>query len=320
VRPARTTRQHPCPTPTDQHRGHEQGEDKLIPKVHRRGQITGLGDLLSYLFGPGLDNERGGRHVNPRVIAAWAYATAGNLADLQPPRSPNGRPAVRRLTELLEQPARICGSLPALPVWHCSIHNHPDDPILTDQHWEHITTEIAAAVGLAPHGDLEAVRWIAVRHGEGHVHLVATLARQDRRAVWLWQDYRRAQARCRELEHHYDLHRVGGRRTRERYPKPAELNKTTRQQRDEVPRHRLRNLVHTAADSASGEHDFLHRLRTSGLLVRPRTNTTDPIQLAGYAVALHDDHNAAGDTIWYSGSALATGLSLPNLRRRWRSP
>jgi len=51
--------------------------------------------------------------------------------------------------------------------------------------------------------------------------------------------------------------------------------------------------------------------------VRPRANTTNPSQLAGYAVALPDDHNAAGDTIWYSGSTLAADLSLPNLRRRW---
>lgn len=148
---------------------------------------------------------------------------------------------------------------------------------------------------------------------------MATLARQDRRAVRLWQDYRRAQACCRRLEQHYGLHRVGG-RPRERHPTPAELNKTSRQQRDEVPRRRLRRRVTAAAGAASNEQDFLHRLRTSGLLVRARVNTTDPNQYAGYAVALPDDHNAAGDTIWYSGSVLAAGLNLPNLRRRWRSP
>jgi len=243
----------------------------VIPKVHDRGPLAGLRGMLHYLFGPGLDNERGGRHDNPRVIAAWAYATAGNLADLQPPPTPNGRLSVRRLTELLEQPVQICWTVPALPVWHCSIHNHPDDPILTDQQWSHIATEIAAAVGLAPRGDLSAVRWIGIRHAEAHIHLVATLARQDRRAVWLWRDYRRAQACCRELEQHYGLHRVDGRRHgAQRHPKPAELNKTTRQQRDEVPRHRLRRLVHAAAGTAANEHDFLDRLRTSGLLVRPR--------------------------------------------------
>jgi hypothetical protein len=103
-------------------------------------------------------------------------------------------------------------------------------------------------------------------------------------------------------------------------PKPAELNKTTRQQRDEVPRHRLHQLVQAAAGTARDEQDFLHRLRAGGLLVRPRSNTTDPSQLAGYAVALPDDRNAAGDTIWCSGSTLAHDLSLPNLRRGWPPP
>jgi hypothetical protein len=120
--------------------------------------------------------------------------------------------------------------------------------------------------------------------------------RQDRRTVWLWKDYRRAQACCRELEEHYGLHRVGGRHASERYPKP-ELNKTIRQRRGEVPRDRLRRLVQAAAGTAGDEQDFLDRLRASGLLVRPRTNTTNPTQLAGYAVALPDDHNATGYTI-----------------------
>jgi hypothetical protein len=226
---------------------------------------------------------------------------------------------VRRLTELLEQPVRICWKLPTLPVWRCSIHNHPDDPILSDRQWEHIATEIVAAVGLAPHGDLDAVRWIGIRHADNHIHLVATLARQDRRAVWLWQDYRRSQACCRQLEQRYGLHRVGGRRDTERYPTPAELNKATRQRRDEVPRDQLQRIARTAAYTANNKRGFLDRLRASGLLVRPRTSTTKPNQLTGYAIALPDD-NAAGDTIWHSGSTLASGLSLPKLRHRWQAP
>jgi hypothetical protein len=292
----------------------------MIPKVHDRSPLRNLGSLLAYLLGPGENNKRGGRYDNPRVVAAWAYATAGNLGDLQPPPTPQSRPAVRRLTELLEQPARICWNLPSRPVWHCSVHNHPNDPILPDHQWEHIATEIAAAVGLAPLGDLEAVRWIGVRHAESHVHIVATLARQDRRAVWLWQDYRRSQASCRELEQHYGLRRVGDGTIPERYPTPAELNKATRQRRDEVPRHQLRRLVHDAAGTATTEDEFLDRLRANGLLVRPRHSASNPNRLAGYAVALPDDHNAAGDTIWYSGSTLAACLSLPHLRHRWQAP
>jgi hypothetical protein len=105
-------------------------EDELIPKVHERGPMRGLSGLLRYLFGPGENNARGGIHHNPRIIAAWAYATCGNLAELQPPLQTNGRHSLRRLTELLEQPVRIGFNPPTLPVWHCSVHNHPDDPIL----------------------------------------------------------------------------------------------------------------------------------------------------------------------------------------------
>jgi hypothetical protein len=134
------------------------------------------------------------------------------------------------------------------------------------------------------------------------------------------QDYRRAQACCRDLEQRYGLHRVGAQPIRERYPTPAELNKATRQRRDEVPRHRLQRLVHAAAETAAADQDFLDRLRASDLLVRPRGSATNPPLIAGYAVALPDDHSAAGDTIWYSGSTLAADLSLPKLRRRWQAP
>jgi hypothetical protein len=66
-----------------------------------------------------------------------------------------------------------------------------------------------AGIGLAPHDDLGAVRWVGIRHGDDHVHLVATLVRQDGRTVWAWNDYRSAQAAARDLEDRYGLHRVG---------------------------------------------------------------------------------------------------------------
>jgi hypothetical protein len=31
-----------------------------------------VGWLLRHLFGPGENNERGGRHHNPQVVAGWA--------------------------------------------------------------------------------------------------------------------------------------------------------------------------------------------------------------------------------------------------------
>ncbi len=164
------------------------------------------------------------------------------------------------------------------------------------------------------------MRWIGIRHAERHIHIVATRVRQDRRTAWTHGDYRRVQAACRNLEQHYGLHQVGIQPAAGRHPTPAELNKASRQHRDEVPRDRLRRLVGAVGAAASHEQDFLDRLRAAGLLVRPRTSTTHPTQLTGYAVALPDDHNAAGDTIWYSGTSLAVDLTLPKLRRSWGSP
>jgi hypothetical protein len=65
---------------------------------------------------------------NPRLIAAWVYATAGDLTKLQPPVNADGRHSPRRLIDLLKQPVHAGINPPAKPVWHCSIHNHPSDP------------------------------------------------------------------------------------------------------------------------------------------------------------------------------------------------
>ena len=72
-------------------------------------------------------------------------------------------------------------------------------------------------------------RWVAVRHNDDHIHVIATLVRQDRRTVWPWQDERKAQAACRDLEERYGLYRVApaGAGSR-RWPSPAELNKAAR--------------------------------------------------------------------------------------------
>ena len=287
----------------------------MIPKVHRRG--TSVSWLLRYLFNP----RPGGEHHNPHIVAAWAHATTGNLADLQPPRKPNGRYDLQLLTFQLEcvvRAARILYHPPAKLVWHCSIHNHPDDPVLSDQQWEHIATEIMHAVGLAPHDDIDAVRWIGIRHADNHIHIVATMIRQDGRTAWAWGDYRNVQAACRELEKHHGLHQVGLAPTARR-PKATEFHKANRQDHDEVPRDQLREHVRVAAKAAGGLQDFAHRLHAAGLRIRLRTNGTGPDQATGYSVALPGNHTASGEEIWYSGGQLATDLTLPKLRRRWLS-
>jgi hypothetical protein len=175
----------------------------VIPRVRARG--LDVREALRYLFGPGDEGE----HRDQRLVAAWAMAAIGGLDELQPRRLPGGGFSVARLSALLEQPVVAAIYPPRRPVWHCSVHNHRSDPVLADGQWAQIAAEFVDAVGLAPAGDLDAARWVAVRHADDHIHIVAALVRQDGRTVWARQDYRRCQALSRRLEDRLGLHRVG---------------------------------------------------------------------------------------------------------------
>jgi hypothetical protein len=62
--------------------------------------------------------------------------------------------------------------------------------MLSDVEWAQVAGQIMDRTGLAPTGDELGVRWVAVRHAADHIHLVATLARQDgtpNRASAFWQ-------------------------------------------------------------------------------------------------------------------------------------
>jgi hypothetical protein len=77
-------------------------------------------------------------------------------------------------------------------VYHLAISAAEDDRRLSDAEWADVVGEYVHRIGLAPRGDEEAVRWVAVRHADNHVHVVATLARQDGKRVWPRNDFYRA--------------------------------------------------------------------------------------------------------------------------------
>jgi len=282
----------------------------VIPNITRGQRVQGL---LFYLWGPGRKEE----HTDPHLVAAWDGA--GELADLEPAVTAAGRRDFRHLAELLDIPVRAGRNPPRKPVWHCSVRTHPDDPILTDRQWRDIARQVVAKVGLAPDGDDKAVRWIAMRHGADHIHIVATLVRQDRRTYWARNDYPLAQAACRDIEAQHNLVRVAppGRGSRS-WPKAGELNKTARRRRPVTPRDELRRRVRDAATVAVDEDDFFTRLtRDRMVTVRLRHSERDPGQITGYAVHLAGDTAADNEPIFYSGGRLAADLSLNRLRQRW---
>jgi hypothetical protein len=267
--------------------------------------------LIYYLYGPGRHEE----HTDPHVVAGWWHP-----AELEPPLREDGRRDFRRLLGLLNQPHAAMGSwATARPVWHCAVRAAPEDRLLSDDEWAQIAGDLMHRTGLSPYGqEDDAVRWIAVRHGDDHIHIVAMLARQDGRRPRLSNDRYRVREACRAAEERYGLRRTApGDRTATPPPSRAESEKATRNGRNEAPRVTLRREVSRAAASAGTEEEFFALLQDYGVLVRTRNSARNPGQATGYAVALPGDASRSGDPIWFGGGKLAADLTLPKLRHRW---
>ncbi|WP_152563818.1 relaxase/mobilization nuclease domain-containing protein [Actinomadura welshii] len=240
-------------------------------------------------------------------------------AALEPIVRADGSRDFRRLDGLLTQPLALLGERNyRKPVWHVSVRVAPEDPIPSDQEWAEAAHEVMSRTGLAPDGDGGAVRWVAVRHADDHIHIVATLARTDGVRPEVWNDGYRIRDACREMEWRFGLRRTApADRTAARRPKRAETEKAVRVGRAESARGMLRRHVAVAAAGARTEAEFFAVLEAEGVLVRKRHSTRFAGQVTGYAVALADDADASGRPVWFGGGKLAADLTLPKLRRRW---
>jgi len=279
----------------------------MIGKVVRGSHAGGL---LCYLYGPGRANE----HIDPHLVAGF-----GDPAELEPDRRLSGAPDLRRLAGLLAQPLAALG-WPGYdkPVWHCSVRAAPGDRVLSDIEWAGVATEIMHRTGLASKGDEAGVRWVAVRHADDHIHIVATLARQDGTRPRFWNDFYRVREACRSAEEQLGLRVTPpADRTAARRPSRAETEQAARRGRDEPPRVTLRRHVCGAAAGARTEREFFDQLASAGVLIRKRYSTQHPGQVTGYAVGLPHHRGRDGGVIWYGGGKLAADLTLPKLRGRW---
>ena len=282
----------------------------MIGKVQRGANASGL---LRYLYGPGRANE----HTDPHLVAGFS-----DPAELEPERRPDGSPDLRRLAGLLAQPlAALAFQSCEKPVWHCSVRAAPEDRMLSDGEWAQVTAGIMHRTGLAAHGDDLGVRWVAVRHADDHIHIVATLARQDGGKPRTWNDFYRVREACQDAERRFGLRPTApADRTAARRATRAETEQAARRGWDETPRAFLRREVCTAAAGAGAEQEFFARLRQAGVLVRLRHSTTSPGQVTGYAVGLAGHTARDGGVTWYGGGKLAADLTLPKLRAHWRPP
>ncbi|MEE1745181.1 mobilization protein [Streptomyces sp. JV184] len=278
----------------------------MIPRIHNQGSSTR--GLLNYLYGKGTREE----HVDPHLVASFDYLMAPD-----PGRDPSA--TKEDLQRLLDQPLHLLDEdqRPDQHVWHCSVRAAGTDRILSDEEWGDIARRIVAATGIDPGGaDSAGCRWAAVRHADDHIHIIATLVREDGRRPNHHRSGQRAQAAARLIETDYDLHRVTpGDGTAAKRPTSAERHKAERQGRERTAREKLRETVRSASAGAASTDEFFDRLAADGLLIRKRIAPSG--DLLGYKVALPDDRNKDDEPVFYAGSTLAPDLSLPRIRERW---
>lgn len=157
----------------------------MIAHLRRASNTAGL---LAELYG---SRERG-TQTNARLVGGDCHGAPIRLLD----RSG----ALPYLAQVLDEPLRRLGTrTPVQPMWICSVRSDPQHGDLTDAQWGEVARRVAAASGIAPDGDPDACRWIAVRNKERQVHLVATLVREDGRLHNTYRDAFHVQTECQRL-------------------------------------------------------------------------------------------------------------------------
>ncbi|MGC5000045.1 relaxase/mobilization nuclease domain-containing protein [Streptomyces sp. DT195] len=276
----------------------------MIPKI-----TVGSGGtygLITYLYGPGKANE----HTDQHMVASWN----GFAPDPGPHAD---REALAKLARQLDLPVKSLprAQRPKTTIWHCSVRAASDDRQLTDDEWAGIARRIVNAAGIAPEGDTKACRWVAVRHAPDHIHIAATLIREDGRTARRNFDKRAVQAEARAIEKDFGLRELHpGDGTAVKRATSAERHKADRRGLERPVRDQLRDNVRRALAGAATEEEFFRRLTAQGIRINKRLAPSGDV--IGFSVALPGDRNRDQQPIWFSGSKLAPDLSLPRIRKR----
>ncbi|MFG2822639.1 relaxase/mobilization nuclease domain-containing protein [Kitasatospora sp. NPDC048365] len=262
--------------------------------------------LLAYLYGPGRHDE----HLDPHIVAGFAM-----LAMPDPGRDEQA--TLTQLARYLDEPVALrnseAGTRLTGHVWHCPVRAAPEDRHLSDTEWADIAHRIVAAAGIAPDRDDLACRWIAVRHADDHIHIVATTVREDGRRPKLHGSGKRLATACRQIEKDYGLRRLGpGDGTAAKRPTQAEMHKAKRLGWKQPSRTWLEERIRDAIPHASRIEELLAYLEADGIQVKIRRLPSG--DLKGYSLARPGDLNADGTPNYLSGSTIAPDLSLPKLQ------
>ncbi|MFG1913057.1 relaxase/mobilization nuclease domain-containing protein [Kribbella sp. NPDC048928] len=298
-----------------------------MPNIVKGSRMSGL---LVYLCGPGRANE----HTEPHLVGGDGFLMSWyDDAELN-------RDSALAIAGYLDKPRRKYGVEITAPkrdaagveigrklahVWHCSLALEPGEGPLSDEQWNAIAGDFMDGMQFTAAGSGKSpARWAAIHHGlttsgGDHIHIAASLVREDGTKVSTHQDQPRAQKLCNELEHKYGLRVLVSRETGAGMPgvKPAEQQRAARLGRPEPERLTIARTIRACAAGAANEAEFVRACRREGLLLRARFADGRGDVVVGYSAALKP---VKGERpLYYAGGRLAKDLALPRLRELWPS-
>lgn len=304
----------------------------MIPNIVTGGDTGGL---MRYLVGPGRANE----HENPHVIAGsrdivrkwgdWETISVSQASEIatrldaymhETGTFPTGK--ARRFNPATGA-VEWNGEIEANHVWHCSLSLSPEEASLGDEVWGRIASDFMSEMGFSGTDGKAPCRWVAIHHGSAknggdHIHIAATIVREDGTKWTPWYDQRRAQKACNVLEHRYGLLVVESREHARgsRCDSAAAQNAAKRAGTSRTDRAVLEERLRAAATAAASEADFVRRARRLGVRLHPRFASGRIDIVVGYSAALRTENGQ--QTRWWGGGRIARDLTLTQLRTRWQ--
>jgi hypothetical protein len=285
----------------------------VIPNVVKGAD---MGHLVRYLLGPGEANE----HSDPHLVAGSATLLELHGTEVL------DRVEAPEIAAWLDGPRRLFGTDTTVSRTVRDAETGAEKVIRVEEHVWHCSLAVRADAGMLGDGsDGKApCRWVAVHHGRSengndHVHVVVGMVREDGTKWSPYRDFKNAQKACRELEARYEgLTPVTGpvRGIGERGTKPAEAARAKATGAELTVPQELAVKIRAAAVEATGEAEFVRRLRGAGVIVKPRYAEGSTAEVTGYSVML-PTARTGGKWVPYAGGKLGRDLSLPELRTGW---
>lgn len=280
----------------------------MIPNVRRGSNIVGL---ASYLAGPGRSDE----HEHPHLVAGSAQLMAW-YSDVE-----LSHEDALDIGRELDQTKRAFGvDVTGGHVWHCSLSLPTADGVLSDEQWEQIATDFMHGMGYVGDEAKADVPWAVFRHGlsgttgNDHVHIAASLVREDGTKASTWYDMNKAQTVSRELEKKYGLTQIMPGHGSPGVT-PQELHASEKRGRTEAERTTLGRMLRGYAVASKTEAEFVRRARRGGLIMKPRFGSGGVEEVTGYAAALKPPKGM--QPMYYAGGKIARDLGLRVLRQGW---